>query len=129
MLLAKLNKQAEAIFRKLTEGMRLHDSKIIDDSDVFMKVHLEVIGRKGNSLVISIAHYYEQNGDLVCDPDVTFLTNGSGVYPLTFEQGGVIYQEAAVIEDDGRVRFNQSLQQSITTFCNDWMKNIEAQQF
>ena len=39
--------------------------------------------------IFSLAHYYEQNGDLVCDPDVTFLV-ADQVHPLTFEQDGVI---------------------------------------
>ena len=104
-MLRKLNKQAEAIFRRLTEGMnRMGEHRVIDNTEgTFMPVHVEVIRMQGESLVISVAHYFKQNGDLCCDPDMTFLVNETGIYPLTFEQQGgfPIYQEAVQFEEEG----------------------------
>lgn len=75
----------------------LGDHRVIDNTEgTFTPVHIEAIRMQGESLVISVALDFKQNGDLCCDPDMTFLVNETGTYPLTFEQqGGVpIYQEA-----------------------------------
>ena len=76
--------------------------------------------------IFSLAHYYEQNGDLVCDPDVTFL-GAKQIHPLTFEQGGLVYQVAVHFRDDA-IHLNERLQDQITTFCNQWLRNIADQQ-
>ena len=92
-----------------------------------MYVAVEIIGRHGEGQIVSIAHYFEQSGDLCCDPDCTFLATKDGVYPLTFQQSG-LYQVAVRFEE-GVVHCNESLQKEITEFCNDWMGNIAEQQF
>jgi hypothetical protein len=123
-----LDKKAEKIFRQLAgELCNVGDSRKIDNTTSFMALHVEVIGHHGNWPIFSLAHYYEQNGDLVCDPDVTFL-GAEQVFPLTFEQGGVVYQVAVHFKDDA-VHLNERLQGQITTFCNQWLRNIAEQQF
>lgn len=130
-----LSQKATQIFLKLIEGLNdVGDSKKIDNSNgTFMAVHVEIIAQADpqairGGFVISVAHYYEQNGDLVCDPDMTFLYYPAGhVSPMTFEQGGVMYQVAAKF-DDGRLLFNSKQQAEITTFANQWMLNIKEQQ-
>ena len=70
-----LNEKAEAIFRKLTEGLvKVGDHRKIDNAPgSFMAVSIEIIGRSGLGPLMSVAHYYEQNSDLMRDPDVVFL--------------------------------------------------------
>ena len=61
---------AAAIFERLVEGLKAGESRTIDNSDgVFMAVHVERLSRNK----FSIAHYFEQEGDLCCDPDMTFV--------------------------------------------------------
>lgn len=128
-MLSKLNQQAEKTFRLLLNNMKLHQSRIVDNSETFMKVHVEVIGKQHKSYVVSVAHYFEQEGDLCCDPDMTFLVNDTGVYPLTFQQAiPPVYQEAARITEDG-VKYSARLQKELTSFANQWMRNIQQQQF
>jgi hypothetical protein len=91
-----------------------------------MPLHIEVIGRHGRWPIFSLAHYYEQNGDLVCDPDVTFLVTDQ-VHPLTFEQGGVVYQVAVRFEGQA-IHLNEPLQAEITEFCNQWLRSVADQQ-
>ena len=91
-----------------------------------MSLHVEVIGRHGGWPIFSLAHYYEQNGDLVCDPDVTFLV-ADQVHLLTFEQGGVVRQVAVQFKGQA-IRLNEQLQGQITEFCNQWLRNLAAQQ-
>ncbi len=76
--------------------------------------------------ILSLAHYYEQNGDLVCDPDVTFLA-AKRVHPLTFEQGDVVYQVTVRFEGQ-TIHFNEPLQCQITTLGNRWLRNVAEQQ-
>lgn len=129
-MLKALNKSAEKTFRRLISGLGLHQSRIIDNTDkTFMPVHIEIIGQQHVSLIVSIAHYYEQHGDLCQDPEMTFLVNDTGVYAMTFQQAiPPIYQEAIRLEDQG-VRYSAKLQRDLTSFANDWMKNIQSQQF
>ena len=123
-----LDTKAEKIFRQLTDGLsRAGDHRKIANSKSFMALHAEIIGRHGDWPIFSLAHYYEQNGDLVCDPDVTFLA-AEQVHPLTFEQGGVVYQVAVRFEDNA-IHLNERIQGQITTFCNQWLRNIAEQQF
>lgn len=129
-MLKQLNKSAEKTFRRLIDGMELHQSRIIDNTDkTFMPVHIEVIGQQHVSLIVSIAHYFESHGDLCQDPEMTFLVNDTGVFPMTFQQAmPAVYQEAVRLEDEG-VKYNQRLQRDLTSFANDWLKNIQSQQF
>jgi hypothetical protein len=125
--LKALDATAEQIFRRLTDGLlKVGDSRQIDNSTSFMALHVEVIGRHGHWPIFSLAHYYEQDGDLVCDPDVTFLV-ADQVHPLTFEQGGVVRQVAVQFRDTG-VHLNERLQSQITDFCNAWLRNVAEQQ-
>ena len=128
-----LNKEATAIFRKLIDGLsRVGDSQKIGDGSSYMAVHVEIIGTapKPTAKIVSVAHYFEQHGDLCCDPDMTFLATEKGeVYPMTFEQqGGLpVYQVAMQIKEDG-VQLNAKLQRELVTFANQWMMNICEQQ-
>ncbi|MEZ5945234.1 MAG: hypothetical protein R3C18_27990 [Planctomycetaceae bacterium] len=129
-MLNKLNKTAEKTFHKLIDGLKVHESRKIENSTAFMAVHIEVLEQRHKSLVVSVAHYFEQNGDLCCDPDMTFLVNDLGVFPLTFQQAiPPVYQVAAEFTENGGMRYNKQLQKQLTQFANGWMKNIEAQQF
>ena len=93
-----------------------------------MPACVELIGRQHNHPIFSIAHYYEQESDLVADPDMTFWVRDGKAYPLTFEQGGVCYRVAVRFEA-GVIHCNQALQTDITAFANTWMLNIREQQF
>ncbi len=126
-----LNKKAEAIFHKLTEGMvELGDHRKIDNTNgSFMAVCVEIIAKTALGPLVSVAHYYEQNGDLMRDPDVVFLVDADGhVYPVSFRQDNLgIDQEAAVVED-GKWKVRTRMQADIAKFCNDWFQNIQEQQ-
>ena len=79
--------KAEAIFRKLTEGLvKVGDHRKINNAPgSFMAVSIEIIGRSGLGPLVSVAHYYEQNGDLMRDPDVVFLIGADQhAYPISF---------------------------------------------
>jgi hypothetical protein len=125
-----LNERATAIFRKLTEGLKkVGDHQQWNNDSSFMAACIELIGRTGLGPLISIAHYYQQNGDMMRDPDVVFVIGADQhVYPISYRQDGMgIYQEAAIIED-GKWRVRPKMQADICSFCNQWMENINEQQ-
>lgn len=76
----------------------------------------------------SIAHYYEQNGDLMRDPEITVK-----VYPemgmvevLTYAQDNLgIYQE--VYPEPGK--FYPRLKKELNHFLSKWLDNLKLQGF
>ena len=128
-----LNKTAEKIFNTLIEGLKEPgEARKIDNTEgTFMPVHVEIIDQSTYGKHVSIAHYYVQEGDLMKDPEMTFLNSLKGnVFPMTFEQdGGIpICQVAMEIDENGNIRRNEKIQKSLVDFANMWMKNIKDQQ-
>ena len=75
---------------------------------------------------LAIAHYGEQNGDLMADPDMTLIVDNEAetVMPATYQNDYVgVYQE--VYTDDGR--WLPRLSRDLTSFLTTWLKNIEFQ--
>ena len=76
---------------------------------------------------IAVAHTYEQEGDLMYDPEMTFRmdTEKGTLEPLTFRQDGglPIYQE--VYPEPGK--WIPKLRNDLSAFAEQWLKNIEAQ--
>ena len=125
-----LNEKAEAIFRKLTDGLRkVGDHQQWNNNSSFMAACVEIIGMTDLGPLVSIAHYFVQEGDMMRDPDVVFLIGADQhVYPISFRQDGLgVYLESATIED-GQWRVRTKMQADLCSFCNLWMRNIEQQQ-
>jgi len=134
----KLNKTAARILDTLCEGIEgPGDHKKVDNSEgTFMAVHVECIGQTdADNLMISVAHYFKQNGDMCKDPDMVFLKGTpvmdgepSYYYPMTFQQDlPPVYQEAMRVEGQ-RILVAPRLQRDLVSFANGWMKNIKGQQ-
>ncbi len=92
----------------------------------FMDLHFDRLYEDQGGIVISLAHYFEQNGDLCCDPDMEIR-----VYPdrgmaeaLTFQQAlppiyTVVYPEPGKVD----VRAKRDL----NDFLSTWLTNAIAQ--
>lgn len=93
----------------------------------YQPLHIDVLERGSDFVTIALAHYYEQNGDLVPDPDMTVK-----LYPkhrmaeaLTF-QNSLVYTEVYPIIDGTRmVRLNAKL--DLNRFLLGWVRNIRQQ--
>ena len=76
---------------------------------------------------IAIAHFYELNGDLMYDPEMTFRIDAEKgtLEPLTFRQDGgfPLYQE--VYPEPGK--WIPKLRNDLNAFAEQWLKNIEQQ--
>ena len=134
-----LNSKATQIIQKLYGSMS--DPKYRQDEDgnyakiqnspALMPVVVEKVGHlKGYGEIISIAHYGEQNGDLMADPDMTFTIVRGEYYPISFKNDYVgIYQEVFSYNEDGSPEaIDIKLQSDLTTFANQWMNSIQEQQ-
>ena len=80
-----------------------------------------VIERHGE--LISVAHYFEQNGDLVPDPDVELH------YPTwtpTAITQAIGYRREKFIERDGRTLVDTRFDREVSSFLSMWARNIHA---
>ncbi len=103
----------------------------------FMRLVVEVIGGpyESGGYEVSVAHYGEQNGDAMRDPEITFLVVPSGEVtawtPLTFENSYMgCYQVVAEATREGRLKVrNAALLRDLRDFANQWDLNLMEQGF
>jgi hypothetical protein len=133
MRIKELSKSALAVFRVLTADIhKVGDHVKIDNTNGgFMPVVVEGVGTTpAGCIIVSVAHYYEQNGDLMADPEVTFcVTRDNYVFPMSHRQDGLGVDREYVRFEDGHVYANLKMQNDLAVFCNQWMRNIKEQQF
>lgn len=123
-----LNPYAEAVFNQLTRDLSPGVALKLDAAKgTFMAVCVEQLTERH----YSVAHYYEQNGDQMADPEMTFYRCEHGrVFPCSYQQDSLgIYRMGLEITDRGVVEGeNPKEQANQTAFANQWMKNIAEQQ-
>jgi len=108
------------------------------DNPPYMRLCIEYTGDgpRGQA-AISIAHYYEQQGDLMQDPEVLMeVPDGEGWddsktwAPVFFQQAAPpVFNEACFKGDDGQVYIRPAFIKDITSFARMWDRNIGAQGF
>lgn len=94
----------------------------------YMPLCIEVIDQS----LVSVAHYYEQNGDLVPDPDMVFYTGyglENGWVPVSIQQNMGTYTVATELENGQVASFYPRRQADLASFANMWARNIKAQRF
>lgn len=103
-----------------------------------MRLVIEVIGGPypNGAYEVSVAHYTEQNGDAMRDPELTFLVTPSpeGGWtwsPLTFENSFLCaYQVVAEATREGGLQVRDAHQlRDLRDFANQWDTNIHQQGF
>ena len=100
-------------------------------TDPFMDVTVENIGKCNLGPLFSIAHYYEQNGDLMRDPEMCFIKGADGeYYPYYYRIDGLgIERECIRWDEEGNVQGIQTIEQgNQAVFSGTWMRNIKQQQ-
>lgn len=81
--------------------------------------------RKPGERVISVAHYFEQNGDQVPDPDVEILGDGS---PMNITNQ-FSFTRVARWDEEGELQWSPAKRYELQRFLNLWARNINAQGF
>jgi len=124
-----LNELAKDVFSKMIAKMSDGYLKL-DSGRGFMPAIMEEIGSiNGYGKLYSVAHYGELNGDLMRDPDITFVEKDGEYYPVSFRNDYLgIDQEVFSYEDGSVVAIDYRLQHELADFCNGWMRNIKDQQ-
>lgn len=113
----------ERIYEKLGKlgVLDVRDHKVLK-SGGFMDLHIERLGKYHYSLT----HYFEQNGDLVPDPDMEVRT-----YPETRMAEALSYQDQfgyrVVYPEEGKV--NVAAKRDLNEFLDFWLSNLIRQGF
>jgi len=80
----------------------------------------------GEGRRISVAHYFESNGDLVPDPEVEIRDDG---WPIELSQV-LGYTQVTVYQEDGTLLFAPRSRRDVLYFLNDtWAPNLRAPRF
>ena len=103
----------------------------------FMRLVIEVIGGPypNGAYEVSVAHYAEQNGDAMRDPELTFLVvpsaEGTTWTPLTYENSYLgAYQVVAEVSREGLIKVKHSqAMNDLRDFANQWDRNLKEQGF
>lgn len=93
--------------------------------DLYLNILHEETTEQGAVKLISLSHYYEQNGDLVPDPDMTIriYLQRQIAEALTFQDYRIfqaVYPTPATFYPDLKIKLN--------SFLNGWLSNCLKQQ-
>ena len=122
-----LDKKATEILRAL---LALKTTKIDNTDGVYMPVHIELIDRTENYHHFSLAHYGQQNGDAMRDPEMLFALHKDSqqFIPYYYRNDYCGIEQYSVKWTTEGVLLNRRLQVEHTAFANQWLRNIAAQQ-
>ena len=91
------------------DALPAHPIRIDPPGPGSMRLSIERIGDGLNGFpLMSVAHYHEQNGDLVADPEMAFevapgLKSDREFFPVTFEMPGMgVYRRSTWADAAGR---------------------------
>ena len=81
--------------------------------------------------VYSMSHYGEQNGDLMCDPDMTFSINDKtgSIRPMSFQNDYMGLYQRVFKTQNGKTLYNPRLLADLDSFLWQWWQNIINQGF
>jgi hypothetical protein len=139
-----INKNATKIFCRLLKklGGRVYIKLL---SEGYMPLTIECVLENiktpfGEAALYSLCHYFEQNGDLMRDPEMCFLVVDNrresnqydliGIYPQMYRMDGLgLDRESIRIENGKMVSFRAFMQRDHAIFACSWLKNIRQQGF
>ena len=113
---------------ELSKQVNRHHFHLRIENEPFMPLVIEA-WNTGEGHIISVAHYWTQNGDALRDPEVVMMDEGR---ILSFQQDPYVYNEPAIREDTpGGVvwKVNPKIYASVHSFTKLWVRNIRAQGF
>jgi hypothetical protein len=97
----------------------------------FMPLTLEKLPIDGpnGGVLLSVCHYFEQNGDLMADPEIEFEIRGEEWLPISFRQDSTGTNRIVVQKVGTQVLANPHILRDLQSFCRVWDKNIHDQGF
>lgn len=140
----KINEAATRIFSRLLDKLGATDHVQIPSAG-FMPLTVERIEQDiltdfGKGELISLCHYYEQNGDLCRDPEMCFIVVDNRqhpkdwaqlqVYPQYYRQDNAGLEEESISIENSRVtKLLKAWQYAHCQFANLWLRNIQNQSY
>src|SRR5258708_37726306 len=103
------------------------------ENEPWMTLDIEDTQERGpNGLpAISVAHYGEQNGDLMRDPEMIFEAEESGeqmnLVPYYWRNDYAGIEQYSAFTEDGRTLVNAKLRREQSACAHDWDNNLKAQ--
>jgi hypothetical protein len=126
----KITTMKLAIEKILNEQNQLEAFKASGDfaikiaNEGYMPLSIERHGKK-----ITVTHYFEQNGDLICDPDLELVDLGGNDWlPVAIQHSTGHYVRAA-FQEDGKWMFKPRAMKDLQSFSRVWARNLLAQGF
>ena len=123
-----LDKRASEILRAL---LALQTSKIDNTDEAYMPVYIEIIDRSETYNHISLAHYggAERGHDARPRNALFALHKETRQFiPYYYRNDYMGVEQYSVRWTDEGILLNRRLQADHTTFANQWLRNIAAQQ-
>ena len=123
-----LDPKSKAILERVTQGLASPgeegSARKIEDptgTGVYLPLSVERIDDDR----FSLAHYFEQNGDLVPDPDIEFIREKGEWYPAAASLAIGQYRVAIEETEDGRLRLWRQEYRGLVDLAKTMLKNIE----
>lgn len=76
---------------------------------------------------MSVAHYFEQNGDLMADPEI--VVDLETWMPVEITQAPVGVYRRKFFERDGKQYVDVSFHRDVMALVNVWAKNLRLQEW
>jgi hypothetical protein len=95
------------------DEMEINERHTVDGGAGFMDLTIEKVGE----CRLLVAHYYEQNRDIMADPEIRFRVEDSEWIPYEYRHDPYTHQ----LDYDGEV--------DVRSFITQWNKNLENQGF
>ena len=140
----KLNLTTTRVFSALLKTVAGNDYKKLI-SEGFMPLTIEklddaLVTPWGVGTSYSLCHYYEQNGDLMRDPEMLFIVvdnrkeacdyENLHIYLKMYQQDNLgIYEESIAIAAGRATTYIRAWQAAHTHFAQRWLSNIKEQGF
>ena len=120
-----LSQAAARVLDALTAGLAIGGARKVDNGGGYMAVHVDRL----SAATYSIAHYFEQNGDLVSDPDSVLLKTEAGWLPVTLQLSTGHYTVAIELDgNDKPTGWRPRQYKELASFAVMWLRNISQQQ-
>ncbi len=121
-----LSRAAGQVLDAVTQDLAVGAARTIDNSNgTYMALHVDRLTES----TFSLAHYYGQNGDLVCDPDGVFLKTAAGWLPVTLQLCTGHFTVAVELDgNDKPTGWRPRQYRELVSFARMWLRNIAEQQ-
>lgn len=98
-------------------------------SGAFMDLNLDFLISDEKGLVISMAHNFIQNGDVMADPDmeIRIVRGTQMVEALSYRQDALGINKHVYNENE--TQFDPQLKKELNEFLNKWLNNLIRQGF